>query len=148
MHMQLLSRNYLPLHWMHLHARVHLVVTKHVADVDEWRGLLARYSVVSCALERELQAGYELGVSEYEVLERLSEMTDCSARVQHLAGEVHLSQSALSRVIARLEKAGLVERAMCAEDRRGIFVKLTQPGARRQAAAEPTHRAVLAAHLH
>jgi DNA-binding MarR family transcriptional regulator len=124
------------------------VVTKQVTDVDEWRELLARHATVSCALERELQAGHELGVSEYEVLERLAEITDCSARVQHLACEVHLSQSALSRVIARLEKAGLVERVMCTEDRRGIFVKLTSAGARRQSEAQPTHRAVLASHLH
>jgi DNA-binding MarR family transcriptional regulator len=87
-------------------------------------------------------------VSEYEVLERLAEVDECSARAQQLAGEVHLSQSALSRVIARLEKAGLVERTMCVEDRRGIFVKLTPAGAERHAAAQATHRQVLADHLH
>ena len=122
------------------------------ADVAEWRNLLARHAAISCALERELQA-YELGVSEYEVLERLAEARTsepggvCKARAQQLAGEVHLSQSALSRVIARLEKAGLVERAMCPEDRRGIFVQLTPAGADRQRQAEPTHRSVLAEHL-
>jgi DNA-binding MarR family transcriptional regulator len=117
------------------------------ADVAEWRELLARHAAVNCALEREL-AGHELGVSEYEVLERLAETAECSARAQQLAGEVHLSQSALSRVIARLEKAGLVDRTMCLDDRRGIFVKLTEQGARRQADAQPTHRKVLAEHLH
>ncbi len=49
-------------------------------------------------------------------------------RVQNLVGRVHLSQSALSRLIARLEKDGLVERSMCAEDRRGIYVTLTRGG--------------------
>jgi DNA-binding MarR family transcriptional regulator len=116
-------------------------------DVAEWRDLLARHAAVNCALEREL-AGHDLGVSEYEVLERLAEIDECSARAQQLAGEVHLSQSALSRVIARLEKAGLVERTMCVEDRRGIFVKLTRAGAERHAAAKATHRQVLADHLH
>jgi DNA-binding MarR family transcriptional regulator len=120
---------------------------KVTAEVAEWRDLLARHAAVNCALEREL-AGHELGVSEYEVLERLAEVTDCSARAQQLAGEVHLSQSALSRVIARLEKAGLVERAICVDDRRGIFVKLTQDGRTRQAEAQPTHRKVLSEHLH
>ncbi len=118
-------------------------------DVAEWRDLLARHAVVSCALERELQAGHELGLSEYEVLERLAEAVDCpTIRAQQLAESVHLSQSALSRVIARLEKAGLVERTMCSEDRRGIYVQLTRAGAERQAQAAPTHRAVLATHLH
>lgn len=116
-------------------------------DVAEWRDLLARHAAVTGALERAL-AGHDLGVSEYEVLERLAEISECSARAQQLAGELYLSQSALSRVIARLEKAGLVERAMCVEDRRGIFVKLTPAGAERHAAAKATHRKVLADHLH
>lgn len=116
-------------------------------DVTEWRDLLARHAAVNCALEREL-AGFELGVSEYEVLERLAETDDCKARAHQLGGEVHLSQSALSRVIARLEKAGLVERAMCADDRRAIFVNLTPAGKAKQAEARETHRRVLSEHLH
>ena len=47
-----------------------------------------------------------------------------------------------------VKKAGLVERAMCVEDRRGIFVKLTPAGAERHAAAKATHRKVLADNLH
>lgn len=116
-------------------------------DVAEWRDLLARHAAVTGALDRAL-ADHDLGVSEYEVLERLAEISECSARAQQLAGELYLSQSALSRVIARLEKAGLVERAMCVEDRRGIFVKLTPVGAERHAVAKATHRKVLADHLH
>jgi len=68
-------------------------------------------------------------------------------RMQDLAEAVHLSQSALSRVVARLEADGLVVRAMCAEDRRGIFACLTDAGRERHAAARPAHRAVLAAAL-
>lgn len=117
-------------------------------EVHEWRDLLARHAALTNALERELQARHDLGMSEYEVLERLAAETECAARVQHLAGEVHLSQSALSRVINRLELAGLVERKMCPEDRRGIFVKLSDEGASKQAEAEPTHRAVLRELLH
>jgi DNA-binding MarR family transcriptional regulator len=130
-----------------------LTTSTTTADVAEWRSLLASYTSISCALDRAL-AEFELGMSDYEVLERLAEAGAkgqpgiCKARVQQLASEVHLSQSALSRVIARLERAGLVERAMCAEDRRGIFVQLTAAGAQRQQDAEPAHRAVLAEHLH
>jgi DNA-binding MarR family transcriptional regulator len=112
-------------------------------DVQEWRDLLARHHRVTCALERELQAGHNLGISEYEVLERLAEGVEESCRVQHLGGAVHLSQSALSRVIGRLEQAGLVERKMCAEDRRGVYVQLTTRGAQLQAEAQPTQRRVL-----
>jgi DNA-binding MarR family transcriptional regulator len=114
-----------------------------------WRGLLERYHTTSSALERALEEQHQLGVSEFEVLEFLVESpaskSDC--RVQDLAASVHLSQSALSRVIARLEREGLVTRAMCAVDRRGIYVHLTPAGRERHARARPTHRSILAAHL-
>src|SRR4051812_50122005 len=83
----------------------------------EWRELLSRHARCVCALDRELEANHGLGMSEYEVLDRLA--SGDAKRVQELAGVTHLSQSALSRTVARLEKDGLVVRAMCPEDRRG-----------------------------
>lgn len=117
------------------------------ADVREWRQLLARHADVGCALDRELQQ-HGLGMSEYEVLERLAELPERSAKVQTIAKSVHLSQSALSRVIGRLETSGLVERHMCQEDRRAINVRLTAEGLVKQAEAMPTQRRVLADRLH
>ena len=119
------------------------------ADVDSslataWRELLARHAAVSCALERALQERHELGMSEYQVLEVLVEAGAESLRAQALGESVYLSQSALSRVVGRLEKAGLVTRGMCAEDRRGIYVQPTEAGRARYAQARPTQRAVLA----
>jgi DNA-binding MarR family transcriptional regulator len=117
--------------------------------VRAWRGLLERYHATSSALERALSQEHQLGVSEFEVLDWLVETQspDTHCRVQDLATGVHLSQSALSRVIARLEADGLVTRAMCSEDRRGIYVHLTDAGRARHARARPTQRAVLAAQL-
>jgi DNA-binding MarR family transcriptional regulator len=121
--------------------------------VTAWRDLLARHASAWCALERELGDKHGLGPSEFEVLDRLVEgLASCAPdgsggkqqfRVQELADAVHLSQSALSRLIARLERAGLVRREMCTDDRRGIFVCITDEGRARHAAALPTHRAVL-----
>jgi DNA-binding MarR family transcriptional regulator len=118
------------------------------ADVREWRELLARHADLTCALDRALQAGHSLGMSEYEVLERLAELPEHSAKVATIAKSVHLSQSALSRVIGRLEVAGLVERHMCPEDRRAINVRLTDEGLRLQGEAQQTQRRVLADRLH
>jgi DNA-binding MarR family transcriptional regulator len=114
---------------------------------ESWRGLLSRYSAVAHELERELHTGYGLTMSEYEALDRLVEFDGCKARVQDLVGDMYLSQSALSRTIARLEKRGLVTRAICETDRRGIFVAATQEGRDLQAAARPTYLDVLARHL-
>ena len=115
--------------------------------VTAWRALAASHAMVTAALERELGERHGLGVSEFEVLERLAEDEEHKFRVQELAESVHLSQSALSRLIGRLEQHGLVQRVLCDLDRRGIYVTLTDEGRRRHAAAVPTHRAVLAATL-
>jgi DNA-binding MarR family transcriptional regulator len=112
------------------------------AYVSDWRELLSRHARTTVALDDALDA-FGLGMSEFEVLERLA--CDCGERprMQELATQIHLSQSALSRTVARLEKDGLVQRAMCPEDRRGIAVCITPEGRERYEAARPTHRRVL-----
>ena len=121
-----------------------------VADeelVDVWRALLDSHARTHGALERALKA-HDLGVSEYEVLERLASVSDGEQRRMQVLGEaLHLSQSALSRAVARLEKDGLAHRGMCKEDRRGIYVCITDAGRERYAAARPAHRAALAVTL-
>jgi DNA-binding MarR family transcriptional regulator len=112
-----------------------------------WRELLGRHATTWCALERELGERHGLGVSEFEVLERLVEDGKELLRVQELADATYLSQSALSRVIGRLERDGLVTRSICDFDRRGIYVGVTEAGRARHEAARATQRAVLAATL-
>ena len=115
--------------------------------VSAWRTITASHAAGFAALEHELGKRHGLGVSEFEVLERLSESPDRKFRAQELAEAVHLSQSALSRLIDRLARSGLVERCLCDNDRRGIFVTLTDTGQQRHDEAAPTHREVLAAVL-
>jgi len=115
--------------------------------VSEWRALVASHAAVTAALEHDLGERHGLGVTEFEVLERLAENHGHKFRVQELAESVHLSQSALSRMIGRLEQHGLVGRSLCDDDRRGIYVCLTDAGRRLHAEALPTQRAVLAATL-
>ena len=117
--------------------------TKENVLVGEWHEILDRHARVSCALTHALEHQHGLGMSEFEVLERLASEGDCSVRVADIADHVHLSQSALSRVIDRLEKHGLVKRGVCENDRRAIFAELTDEGRERYEAARPTHREVL-----
>jgi DNA-binding MarR family transcriptional regulator len=109
-----------------------------------WRDLLNQHYRVTCALEKVLQDEHGLGVSEFEVLEQLAESEREHQRMQDLAESVFLSQSALSRLIGRLESEGLVSRAICSEDRRGIYACLTPEGRSRYQAARPAQRRVLA----
>jgi DNA-binding MarR family transcriptional regulator len=112
--------------------------------VSAWREMAACHAAACAALERELGERHGLGVSDFEVLERLAESEQGKFRAQDLAEAVHLSQSALSRLVDRLARHGLVERCGCEGDRRGVYVVLTAAGERRHTEAVPTHRGILA----
>lgn len=118
---------------------------RHLAA--EWRELQARHAAVACELERELHERHGIGVSEFDALEWLADADREKVRGQELTEALPLSQSAASRLVARLERRGLVARAMCEMDRRGIFVMLTEEGRQRYREAQPTQRAVLERHL-
>lgn len=112
---------------------------------ERWRDILAVHARTMCEIDRALHP-HGLGASDFEVLDILSAETPAEGdhcRVQNLVGRVHLSQSALSRLIGRLEKEGLVERTVCAEDRRGVWVGLTRRGRELHAEVLPLQRGVL-----
>ncbi|MEU9399947.1 MarR family transcriptional regulator [Streptomyces sp. NPDC048242] len=112
---------------------------------ERWRGILAIHARTLCEIDRVLHP-HGLGASDFEVLDILAAESPTEGdqcRVQNLVGRVHLSQSALSRLIGRLEKEGLVKRSVCAEDRRGVWVALTRKGRDLYAEVRPLQRAVL-----
>ncbi|MFF5533871.1 MarR family winged helix-turn-helix transcriptional regulator [Streptomyces cinerochromogenes] len=121
------------------------VTTADTRLEERWRDILAVHARTMCEIDRALHP-HGLGASDFEVLDILAaespEQGD-QCRVQNLVGRVHLSQSALSRLIGRLEKDGLVERSVCAEDRRGVWVALTPKGRALHAEVLPVQRAVL-----
>jgi DNA-binding MarR family transcriptional regulator len=121
--------------------------TKSPDLVAVWRELMTSHARVTEALEHELQRRHDLLLSEFEVLQRLGESDDGKRRMQELADEIHLSQSALSRLVGRLEDKELVTRAICDHDRRGILACITPAGRAVQRRAEITHRQVLAGML-
>ncbi|MFH8467800.1 MarR family winged helix-turn-helix transcriptional regulator [Streptomyces sp. NPDC017991] len=123
---------------------------------DQWRDILSVHARTMCEIDRELHP-HGLGASDFEVLDILVSSTSApdahvstgrapaeQCRVQNIADRIHLSQSALSRLIGRLEKEGLVERSICQEDRRGVWVALTRKGRDLHAQVRPLQRAALA----
>jgi DNA-binding MarR family transcriptional regulator len=115
--------------------------------VEAWRALNAAHATIHAALECELKKEHDLSTIEFEVLERLGCCPHGKVRMSELAETVHATQSTVSRVVARLEDEGLACRAMCSDDRRGIFASLTEAGRERVDAATPTYRRVIAAAL-
>ncbi|GAA4413542.1 MarR family winged helix-turn-helix transcriptional regulator [Actinokineospora soli] len=115
--------------------------------VDRWRALAACYNDLAGRLDRALDDAHGVSLNEFETLDRLLADERDHCRMQDLATVMYLSQSALSRTVARLERDGLVERKMCPEDRRGVYVEITDLGRARHADARKTHLEILAAHL-
>ena len=103
-----------------------------------WAAFLRAHSVLTASLERELVAERGLSLAWYEVLLQLRRAGG-ELRMQELARSVLLSKSGLTRLVDRMEAAGLVARRSCPTDRRGTFVTLTDEGRRAFRAAAPVH---------
>ncbi|MDT4919606.1 MAG: hypothetical protein QOI15_508 [Pseudonocardiales bacterium] len=108
-----------------------------------WQDLMSRYHRVTCVLDSTLESQHGISASEFAVLERLADAKPHALKMNELGEHAHLSQSALSRLVARLEDDALVERVMCTDDRRCVYASLTPAGLAVYEAARPTHRAVL-----
>jgi DNA-binding MarR family transcriptional regulator len=104
-----------------------------------WRAWISMVILLSDQLGRELQQSHGLSLADYEILVRLSEAPDRRLRMSDLADVTLSSKSRLSHQVSRMEKAGLVVRTPCEEDRRGFWAELTGTGWERLVEAAPTH---------
>lgn len=104
-----------------------------------WRLLLETHSALTARLARELADERDLPLAWYDVLVRLSEADGGRLRMQDLVGSLLLSKSGISRLVDRMEDAGLIARASCPSDRRGQFAVLTDAGRATLLRAAPTH---------
>jgi DNA-binding MarR family transcriptional regulator len=93
-----------------------------------WRALLNAHAAAVGAIERNLAADGNIPLIWYDVLVALAEAPDERLRLHELADRVVLSRSGLTRLVDRLEQAGLLCRAACPSDRRGAFAVLTDEG--------------------
>src|SRR3984957_20446357 len=93
---------------------------------DAWEALFRAQATIA----RELTAGDvwgDLAPHEYGVLYALS-TAPSGLRITELGEDVLLSQPGMSRMIARLEARGLVERAEDPDDARACRIRLTPTG--------------------
>jgi DNA-binding MarR family transcriptional regulator len=97
------------------------------AEERAWRALARAFIVVPRLLEAEMHA-HGVTMTEYFVLVNLSEAPERQLRMSELAARGAMSLSAISRVVNALARRGLVERARCASDGRGLLAVLTDQG--------------------
>ncbi len=112
-----------------------------------WRAFLTAHARLTDVLARELREREDLPLTWYDVLVHLSEADGHRLRMQELAGRVLLSKSGLTRLIDRMEQAGLVTRYPCTDDRRGTYAQMTDEGYATIRRTAPTHLAGIAEHF-
>jgi DNA-binding MarR family transcriptional regulator len=94
-----------------------------------WRALLRAHAAAVGRIERDLAVSEpDLPLTWYDVLVALVGAPERRLRLRELAREVVLSRSGLTRLVDRLEAAGLLRREPDLTDRRGAFAVLTDAG--------------------
>lgn len=104
-----------------------------------WRALWAVMTWLPARLDAQLRAEAGLSLAEYSALSQISEAPGRAVRLSDLARSANMTLSHLSRVIARLEGSGWVERLPDPADGRFTLGRLTQAGWETVQRAAPGH---------
>jgi DNA-binding MarR family transcriptional regulator len=104
-----------------------------------WQAYLQMNQHLLGALEDQLVRDAGLSGSDYQVLHPLSQAPDGLLRAREICTEIGWDRSRLSHHLTRMEKRGLVTREECAEDARGLMVRLTDTGHKAIEGAAPNH---------
>jgi DNA-binding MarR family transcriptional regulator len=93
-----------------------------------WRAVLSVQSAVVARVERALAEAGLPPLAWYDVLWALRSAPRGRLRMGALAGHVTISRGGLTKLVDRLEGAGLLVREPCPTDRRGFDAVLTAKG--------------------
>ena len=111
--------------------------------LDAWRGVLFAHARVLRVAEPDLVARVGFPLVWLDVLAQLYDAPDNRLRMQELQDRSLFTRSGVTRLVDRIEAAGLVRREPVAGDRRGVLVVLTPDGRRRHQEAFAVHLPVI-----
>ena len=100
--------------------------------LEKWFDFNRRQVELEAILEQTIaeQSEQSLTLKEFYLLHFLNQAQEKSLRQIDLPDKLHLSPSAVSRMVARLEEKnyGLLSRRCCDQDKRASFICLTKEG--------------------
>lgn len=108
-------------------------------------GLLGAAQDLERDLDADLQREHGISLRVFSILLHLAAFSDggrlriCQLAERTALVQAPLSQSRLSRLVADLERDGLVTRATAVEDSRGVEVSITERGLDKLRAAQASH---------
>jgi DNA-binding MarR family transcriptional regulator len=116
-----------------------LLREQETVAIEAFVRLLRGHAAVTRALSADLVDEHGLTINDYEALLRLSRAEEGRMRRVDLAAELVLTPSGVTRLLAGLERAGLVEKATCATDARVTYAVLTRAGKKKLREASRSH---------
>ena len=115
------------------------VLTNQASALDAWVRLLRGHASATRAMSAQLVAEHGLTINDYECLLFLAHAEEGRMRRVDLAEQLILTASGVTRLLDGLERAGWVERASCASDRRVTYAVLTATGRAKLQEAADSH---------
>src|SRR3954454_3170928 len=111
-----------------------------------WRLYFESALALIDVLDAELEGDAGIPMRWYDALVQLEETPD-GLRMNELAERILYSKSGFTRVVDRMEEAGLVQRVRPENDRRSILVVLTDEGRTTMEQARRRHRQAIDQHF-
>ena len=112
---------------MHLHVYNRMTMPPLI-NQEIWIGLSKAHKAALATIEAALKRANMPPLEWYDVLLELDRAGDVGTRAFELRKKLLLPQYGLSRLLARIEKAGYLERRPCEDDGRGQHLFITPPG--------------------
>lgn len=93
-----------------------------------WCALYRVHKIFHEQVEAELKAANLPPLTWYDVLWELEKTEHCGLRAYELQPKLLLPQYGMSRILTRMEAAGLIRKQECPEDGRGQVLGITEAG--------------------
>lgn len=120
------------------------MVSRLQQETPLWRTFLSAHRQIVDRLAAQMLADHRLPLDWFDVLIHLADVPGRRLRQRDLRDRLLLSESGVSRLLVRMEKAGLIQRRPADDDRRGVEVALTEVGEAALATAVESHLKLVA----
>src|SRR5882757_5689194 len=125
--------------------RLAAVVKRVEEETMLWQDFLRAYRTVVDQLSEQMQRDHNLPLEWFDVLIHLADVPDGRLRQRALRDRLLLSESGVSRLLLRMEQAGLINRVTADDDKRGIEITLTPQGCSAVIEATASHLQMVSA---
>lgn len=97
-------------------------------DFEIWRNFLVFHKEVITKIENDLKKENCISLAWYDVLIVLERAEGKSLPLKELLSETVLTKSGVSKIMDRIEEAGMIKRKKSKHDARSLFIEITNDG--------------------